>query len=82
MTFLLGHTERTYPVILESLTEKLGGRLGVSNRFGKGAHEEALDYARDRIVADKPILEYQAVAHCLADTVGDIEAENWVCHGA
>ena len=80
--FLLGHTERTYPVILESLTENWVGVTASVIGLAKGAHEEALDYARDRIVADKPILEYQAVAHCLADTVGDIEAENWVCHGA
>lgn len=79
---LLGHTEGTYPVILESLTEN---RVGVSASVlgvAKGAYEEALDYTRDRIVADKPILEYQAVAHCLADTVCDIETEDWVYHGA
>ena len=79
---LLGHTEGTYPVILESLTENWVGVTASVIGLAKGAHEEALDYARDRIVADKPILEYQAVAHSLADTVGDIEAENWVCHGA
>ena len=80
---LLGHTEGTYPVILESLTEN---RVGVSASVlgvAKGAYEEALDYARDRIVADKPILEYQAVAHRLADMVSDIEAAHWmVYHGA
>ena len=80
---LLGHTEGTYPVILESLTEN---RVGVSASVlgvAKGAYEEALYYARDRIVADKPILEYQAVAHRLADMVSDIEAAHWmVYHGA
>ena len=80
---LLGHTEGTYPVILESLTEN---RVGVSASVlgvAKGAYEEALYYARDRIVADKPILEYQAVAHRQADMVSDIEAAHWmVYHGA
>ena len=71
--FLLGHTERTYPVILESLTENWVGVSASVIGLAEGAHEEARDYARDRIVADKPILEYQAVAHCLADTVSEIE---------
>ena len=81
--FLLGLTERTFPVILESLTENWVGVTASVIGLAKGAHEEALDYARDRIVADKPILEYQAVAHRLADMVSDIEAAHWmVYHGA
>ena len=80
---LLGHTEGTYPVILESLTENRVGVSALVISVAKGAYEEALDYARDRIVADKLILEYQAVAHRLADMVSDIEAAHWmVYHGA
>ena len=53
--------------------------LGVA----KGAYQEGLEYARTRIVAGKPILEYQAVAHRLADMITDIEAAHWmVYHGA
>ena len=80
---LLGHTEGTYPVILESLTENRVGFSALVISVAKGAYEEALDYACDRIVADKLILEYQAVAHRLADMVSDIEAAHWmVYHGA
>ena len=77
---LLGHSEGTYPVILESLTEN---RVGVSASVlgvAKGAYEEALDFSRTRIVADKPILEYQAVAHRLADMATDIEAAHWMVY--
>jgi butyryl-CoA dehydrogenase len=77
---LLGHAEGTYPIILESLTEN---RVGVSASVlgvAKGAYEEALEYARTRIVAGKPILEYQAVAHRLADMATDIEAAHWMVY--
>lgn len=77
---LLGHAEGTYPIILESLTEN---RVGVSASVlgvAKGTYEEALEYARTRIVAGKPILEYQAVAHRLADMATDIEAAHWMVY--
>jgi len=77
---LLGHAEGTYPIILESLTEN---RVGVSASVlgvAKGAYEEALEYARTRIVAGKLILEYQAVAHRLADMATDIEAAHWMVY--
>jgi len=77
---LLGHAEGTYPIILESLTEN---RVGVSAAVlgvAKGAYEEALEFARTRIVAGKPILEYQAVAHRLADMATDIEAAHWMVY--
>ena len=77
---LLGHAEGTYPIILESLMEN---RVGVSASVlgvAKGAYEEALEYARTRIVAKKPILEYQAVAHRLADMATDIEAAHWMVY--
>ncbi len=77
---LLGHSEGTYPVILASLTEN---RVGVSASVlgvAKGAYKEALDFSRTRIVAGKPILEYQAVAHRLADMATDIEAAHWMVY--
>ena len=75
--------EGTYPVILDSLTENRVGVAASVLGVAKGAYEEALDYARTRIVAGKPILQYQAVAHRLADMITDIEAAHWmVYHGA
>ena len=77
---LLGGREGTYPVILESLAEN---RVGVSaNALGmaRAALDAALDYAKDRIVASKPIIEYQAIAHKLADMAAEIEAARWLVY--
>ena len=77
---LLGGEERTYPIILDSLTENRVGVAASVLGVAKGAYEEALEYARTRIVAGKPILEYQAVAHCLADMATNIEAVHWMVY--
>jgi butyryl-CoA dehydrogenase len=80
---LLGGREGTYPVILESLSEN---RIGVSaNCLGmaRAALDNSLAFAKDRIVAGKPIIEYQAIAHKLADMAAEIEAIKWhVYYGA
>ncbi len=80
---LLGGREGTYPVILESLSEN---RVGVSaNCLGmaRAALDTSLAFAKDRIVAGKPIIEYQAIAHKLADMAAEIEAIKWhVYYGA
>lgn len=80
---LLGGREGTYPIILESLAEN---RIGVSaNALGmaRAAFDAAKSYAMERIVAGKPIIEYQAIAHKLADMAAEIEAAHWhVYYGA
>jgi alkylation response protein AidB-like acyl-CoA dehydrogenase len=80
---LLGGREGTYPIILDSLSEN---RVGVSaNAVGmaRGAFEAALDFAKTRLVAGKPILRFQAVGHRLADMSADIEAARcMVMYGA
>lgn len=73
-TALLGGREGTYPVILESLAEN---RVGVSaNAVGmaRGAFEAALAFAKTRKASDKPILNFQAINHRLADMSAEIEA--------
>jgi butyryl-CoA dehydrogenase len=80
---LLGGREGTYPVILRSLSEN---RVGVSaNCLGmaRAAFDASLAFAKDRIVAGKPVIEYQAIAHKLADMAAEIEAVKWhVYYGA
>ena len=82
-TSLLGAREGTYPIIRESLNEN---RVGVSaNAVGmaRGAFDAALDYARTRLVSGKPIINFQAVAHKLADMSAEIEAARcMVMYGA
>lgn len=77
---LLGAEVGTYGVVLESLSEN---RIGVSaNCLGmaRGAFEASLDFAKTRIVRGKPIIEYQAIAHKLADMAADIEAAKWLVY--
>lgn len=77
---LLGGREGTYNIVLESLSEN---RIGVSaNCLGmaRGAFDAALDFAKTRIVRGKPIIQYQAIAHKLADMAADIEAAKWMVY--
>lgn len=80
---LLGGEPGTYGIVRDSLSEN---RIGVSaNCIGmaRGAFDAALSFAKTRIVRGKPIIEYQAIAHKLADMAADIEAAKWfVYYGA
>jgi alkylation response protein AidB-like acyl-CoA dehydrogenase len=64
----------------ESLVEN---RVGVAaNCLGiAGAALEAADrYARERIASGRPIGQYQAVAHRLADMASEVEAVRWLVY--
>jgi alkylation response protein AidB-like acyl-CoA dehydrogenase len=80
---LLGGETGTYGIVRDSLAEN---RIGVSaNCIGmaRGAFDAALEFAKTRIVRGKPIMEYQAIAHKLADMAAEIEAAKWfVYYGA
>ena len=80
---LLGEREGTYPVILECLSENRVGVAANCLGMARGAMAVALDYARSRVVGDRTIGRYQAIAHKLADMGAEIEAAHWmVYHGA
>lgn len=82
-TCLLGGREGTYPIILESLSENRVGVAANCLGMARGALEVALDFARTRVVGDRTIGRYQAIAHKLADMAAEIEAARWlVYHGA
>jgi alkylation response protein AidB-like acyl-CoA dehydrogenase len=77
---LLGAREGTYPVILDSLSEN---RVGVAaNALGMAcaAFDAARSYADTRMVANKRIGDYQAIAHKLADMSAQIEAARWLVY--
>src|SRR5690606_30347511 len=77
---LLGGMEGTYPVIMDSLSEN---RVGVSaNALGmaRAAFDAARAYANDRMVANKRVGDYQAIAHKLADMSAQIEAARWMVY--
>ena len=77
---LLGEQEGTYPLILESLSENRVGVAANSLGLAREAREASVAYAGERIVANKRIGDYQAIAHRLADMAADIEAARWLVY--
>lgn len=77
---LLGGEEGTYPIILESLAENRVGVTANCLGMAKGAMAEAQRYAQERVVGDKTIGKFQAIAHKLADMAADIEAAQWLVY--
>jgi len=73
---LLGGSEGTYPVILESLSENRVGVAANCLGMARAALAASLSYARDRQVRGQPIGRFQAIAHKLADMAADIGAAN------
>lgn len=77
---LLGGVEGTYPVILESLSENRVGVAANCVGMAKGALDAAQKYAQERVVGDRTIGKFQAIAHKLADMAADIEAAQWLVY--
>jgi hypothetical protein len=77
---LLGGEQGTYPVILESLAENRVGVAANCLGMARAAYEASLSYARDRKVRGRPIGDYQAIAHRLADMAAEIEAITWLVY--
>jgi len=77
---LLGGREGTYPVILESLSENRVGVAANALGMARAAFDAAQAYANDRIVANKRIGDFQAIAHKLADMSAQIEAARWLVY--
>ncbi|KDC66990.1 acyl-CoA dehydrogenase family protein [Bordetella bronchiseptica] len=77
---LLGETEGTYPLILESLSENRVGVAANALGMARAAFDAAASFANDRLVAGKRVGEYQAIAHKLADMSAQIEATRWLVY--
>lgn len=77
---LLGEATGTYPIILESLAENRVGVAANALGMARAAFDASRRYARDREVAGRPIRDYQAIAHKLADMATDIEAARWLVY--
>ena len=62
-----------------------GGRISIgalSVGIARGAFEAARDYSKQRIAFGKPISEFQAIQHMLADMATEIEAARLLCYHA
>ena len=77
---VLGDRLGTYPVILESLSENRVGVAANALGMARAAFDAATAYARDRLVANKRIGDYQAIGHKLAEMSAQIEAAKWLVY--
>lgn len=77
---LLGGVEGTYPVILECLSENRVGVAANCLGMARAAFDAAYRYANERMVANKRIGDYQAIAHKLADMSAQIESVKWMVY--
>ena len=77
---LLGEREGTYPLIMESLSENRVAVAANTLGMARAALEASVAYANDRLVANRRIGDYQAVAHRLADMAADLEATRWLVY--
>ena len=62
-----------------------GGRVGIgaiSVGIARGAYEESMKYSRERKQFDRPIGDFQAIAHKLADMATRIDAARFLVHRA
>lgn len=80
--FLLGEKDKGWEFILHTMNNE---RITVSAyRIGTAvaAFEDALKYAKERIVFQKPIGQFQAIQHRLADMYVDIELSRLMVYKA
>jgi butyryl-CoA dehydrogenase len=77
---LLGGRVGTYPVILDSLSENRVGVAANALGMARAAFDAATAYASDRLVANRRIGDYQAIAHKLAEMSAQIEATKWLVY--
>jgi alkylation response protein AidB-like acyl-CoA dehydrogenase len=62
-----------------------GGRISIgalSLGIARGAYDAAREYSKQRIAFGKPISEFQAIQHMLADMATEIEAARLLCYNA
>lgn len=77
---LLGGREGTYPILLECLSENRVGVAANALGMARASFDAAHRYASERMVANKRIGDYQAIAHKLADMAAQIEAVKWMVY--
>ena len=77
---LLGGIEGSYPILLECLSENRVGVAANALGMARAAFDAAHQFAKDRMVANKRIGDYQAIAHKLADMATQIEAVKWMVY--
>jgi butyryl-CoA dehydrogenase/short/branched chain acyl-CoA dehydrogenase len=79
---VLGEEGKGYRVAIETLNE---GRIGIGAQMAglaRGALDKALAYAREREAFGRPIKDFQAVQHQLAQMATEVEAARLLVYNA
>ena len=70
---IIGTRDRGWHAILDTLNNERIFVAAVCNGLGRGALEDATQYARDRKAFGRPIGQFQAVQHQLADSLVELD---------
>lgn len=70
---IIGQPNRGWHAILDTLNNERIFIAAVCNGLGRGALEDAIQYARDRKAFGRSIGEFQAVQHQLADSLVELD---------
>ena len=73
VTNLIGEQDRGFYHLLESLNNERITCAAISTGIARAAFEDALEYAKDRHAFGRPIGQFQAIQHYLAEMATDVD---------
>ncbi len=79
---MLGERGKGWYTFLDTLNNERITIAAVCVGLGQGAFEDANQYAKERIAFEKPIGQFQAIQHYLADTLVEIELARLITYKA
>jgi len=79
---ILGSLNTGWPVVEATLRKATAIQCVEMVGVCQKAMELAANYVKERIQFDRPIGSFQAVQHCLADMVMDVEGSRWTAYQA
>jgi acyl-CoA dehydrogenase len=79
---IVGQEGAGWKTILDTLNNERIFIAAVCVGLGQGALDDAVQYAKDRMAFDKPIGQFQAIQHPLADRLMEIETARLITYKA
>jgi acyl-CoA dehydrogenase len=80
--YVLGEEGKGWYALLDTLNNERIAIAAICVGLGQGAYEDAVQYARERIAFDRPIGQFQAIQHQLADTLLEMELARLITYKA
>ncbi|MBO6720069.1 MAG: acyl-CoA dehydrogenase family protein [Rhizobiaceae bacterium] len=79
---IVGEVERGWGAILDTLNNERIFVAATCLGLAQGAFEDAVQYSKERVAFDRPIGQFQALQHMLADRMTEIEMARLVTYKA